>query len=235
MAAGRTRPTPRTLTDPDVRRFLWDGDEISREKADGVLERGSRRLRGTASASGACSKPERTSSSVLWSETIDDGPDVELLYAIRPPLWGRGYATEAARAVLRWLPRNAPPRSMRVGSSQRSVLQRHGEARDAVRRNRRTLWRHALLGDRPRGVPAADNVTARRERTRGRDQALGRAGAGGRAAGRVSEIRASGSDGYGRQTSREAFLVPVEVLEGRLGILPAVVAGAESKSTSQSP
>jgi RimJ/RimL family protein N-acetyltransferase len=29
-------------------------------------------------------------------------PDVEILYAVGPELWRRGYATEAARAVLCW-------------------------------------------------------------------------------------------------------------------------------------
>jgi RimJ/RimL family protein N-acetyltransferase len=34
--------------------------------------------------------------------TVEPGDDVEILYGIAPPLWGRGYATEAARALLAW-------------------------------------------------------------------------------------------------------------------------------------
>ena len=33
---------------------------------------------------------------------VEPGDDVEILYGIDPPLWGRGYATEAARALLAW-------------------------------------------------------------------------------------------------------------------------------------
>lgn len=33
---------------------------------------------------------------------VEPGDDVEILYGIAPPLWGRGYATEAARALLAW-------------------------------------------------------------------------------------------------------------------------------------
>lgn len=33
---------------------------------------------------------------------VEPTPDVEILYGIAPPLWGRGYATEAARALLAW-------------------------------------------------------------------------------------------------------------------------------------
>ena len=33
---------------------------------------------------------------------VEPGDDVEILYGIAPPLWGRGYATEAARALLSW-------------------------------------------------------------------------------------------------------------------------------------
>ena len=33
---------------------------------------------------------------------VEPGADVEILYGIDPPLWGRGYATEAARALLAW-------------------------------------------------------------------------------------------------------------------------------------
>jgi [ribosomal protein S5]-alanine N-acetyltransferase len=33
---------------------------------------------------------------------IGQTPDVEILYAVGPELWRRGYATEAARAVLCW-------------------------------------------------------------------------------------------------------------------------------------
>ncbi len=33
---------------------------------------------------------------------LDGGPEVEILYAIQPSEWGRGFATEIAQAVLRY-------------------------------------------------------------------------------------------------------------------------------------
>ena len=33
---------------------------------------------------------------------LEDGPDMELGYTLARAAWGRGYATEAAGAVLRW-------------------------------------------------------------------------------------------------------------------------------------
>jgi ribosomal-protein-alanine N-acetyltransferase len=35
-------------------------------------------------------------------QVLEDGPDVEVGYTLARAVWGRGYATEAARAVLRW-------------------------------------------------------------------------------------------------------------------------------------
>ena len=35
-------------------------------------------------------------------QVLEAGPDVELGYTLARAAWGRGYATEAARAVLRW-------------------------------------------------------------------------------------------------------------------------------------
>jgi RimJ/RimL family protein N-acetyltransferase len=35
-------------------------------------------------------------------QVLEAGPDIELGYTLRHAAWGRGYATEAARAVLYW-------------------------------------------------------------------------------------------------------------------------------------
>jgi RimJ/RimL family protein N-acetyltransferase len=48
---------------------------------------------------------ERASGRVVGEaglQPLDGGPDVELTYTFARAAWGRGYATEAARAVLRW-------------------------------------------------------------------------------------------------------------------------------------
>ena len=48
---------------------------------------------------------ERASGRVVGEaglQFLEGGPDVELGYTLSHAAWGRGYATEAARAVLRW-------------------------------------------------------------------------------------------------------------------------------------
>ena len=35
-------------------------------------------------------------------QALEGGPDVELTYTLARAVWGRGYATEAARAILVW-------------------------------------------------------------------------------------------------------------------------------------
>jgi RimJ/RimL family protein N-acetyltransferase len=93
----------RQWTDPDVRRYLWDDQVISRERADeyvrGTIEAGARDGRGmwlihdglAASPVGFCGFSPR------------DEPAVgELIYGLVPGAWRRGYATESARAVLEY-------------------------------------------------------------------------------------------------------------------------------------
>jgi [ribosomal protein S5]-alanine N-acetyltransferase len=48
---------------------------------------------------------DRASGRVLGEaglQLLEEGPDVELTYTLARAAWGRGYATEAAQAVLRW-------------------------------------------------------------------------------------------------------------------------------------
>jgi len=88
-------------TDPDVRRFLWDDRVIPLERTHEFVVQSLEaarasglglwmiRLRGEGAIIGFCGL-RRTAHS-----------EVELLYGLTPPCWGRGLATEAARAVLR--------------------------------------------------------------------------------------------------------------------------------------
>jgi len=91
----------RHWTDPDVRRFLWDGRVIDLATVDGVIGRNTAsfaadgfglfalRESGPGALLGACG---------LWRMTPDAEP--ELLYSLAPSAWGRGLVTEAARCVL---------------------------------------------------------------------------------------------------------------------------------------
>ena len=89
----------RHWNDVEVGRYLWDGRPVSRERVREAL--------GESHASFAAAGYG------LWVVTVDDavvgccglrvsrqGDGIELLYALDRPAWGRGYATEAARAVL---------------------------------------------------------------------------------------------------------------------------------------
>jgi ribosomal-protein-alanine N-acetyltransferase len=89
-------------TSPEVRQYLFDGAILSADDVTQVIE-GS--VRGFAE-----------SSSTLWLVKAMDGSrfvgvaglrplddvGVELYYSLAPEAWGRGYATEAARAVMHY-------------------------------------------------------------------------------------------------------------------------------------
>lgn len=88
-------------TEPEVRRYLWDGEVIPRERAVEIL--------------GKSEESFRTHGFGLWSAFIAGEPDlagfaglrvvggteeVEILYGLHPRLWGLGLATEAADALI---------------------------------------------------------------------------------------------------------------------------------------
>lgn len=88
--------------DPYVRRYLWDSRIVGAREVDGILAESD----ASFSAHGVG----------LWSAAERDGRDrepcgfagarpgaggeLELIYGFLPTVWGRGYALEAARAVL---------------------------------------------------------------------------------------------------------------------------------------
>jgi RimJ/RimL family protein N-acetyltransferase len=92
-------------TDPDVRRFLFDDRIVSREEARGFLERSEASFR--SDGYGIWLVHERGQeglagfSGLLWStQGTEAAPN--LIFGIRPALWNRGYAREAAARVLRY-------------------------------------------------------------------------------------------------------------------------------------
>ena len=86
---------------PGVRRFLWDDEIIPRERAAEAVATSRElferhrfglwvvRLQGSPAIQGFAG---------IWP--FRDPPEFELLFGIAEPLWGQGYAVEAARAVL---------------------------------------------------------------------------------------------------------------------------------------
>ena len=91
----------RLWTSPGVRRFLWDDEIISIERAVEAVETSLElfernrfglwavRLKGSSEICGFTG---------IWP--FRDPPEFELLYGVAEPLWGRGYAVEVSQAIL---------------------------------------------------------------------------------------------------------------------------------------
>jgi RimJ/RimL family protein N-acetyltransferase len=87
-------------TDPAVRRFLFDDREISREEAQGFLTRSEDCFR--EEGYGLWLFFERGQASLGGFAGILRAPlgEANLMFGTRPDLWGRGYAFQAASAVV---------------------------------------------------------------------------------------------------------------------------------------
>lgn len=89
-------------TEPQVRRFLWDDVTIRLERAAEVLDKSMASFadRGL----GQWLVFERGADALAGFAglgAMEESGEVELLYGLHPRCWGRGLATEAARALLR--------------------------------------------------------------------------------------------------------------------------------------
>ncbi len=87
--------------DPDVRRYLWDGRTIARDEVVGVVEES---IASFAARRFGLWTIEAGSTPIGFAglRRIPDSDDVELYYGLAPSSWRSGFATEAARAVLRY-------------------------------------------------------------------------------------------------------------------------------------
>jgi ribosomal-protein-alanine N-acetyltransferase len=86
---------------PGVRRFLWDDEVITIERTRIAIET-SQRLFGEHAFGlwgvWPTASPNLIGFCGLWS--FREPPNLELLYGIAESLWGQGYATEVAHAVM---------------------------------------------------------------------------------------------------------------------------------------
>lgn len=87
-------------TDPDVRRYLWDNEAITPDRAREVVEASRRDF--AARQYGLWGVYESLSGAFIGFAGCREWPDggPELMYGLAPAWWGRGLATEAAGAVL---------------------------------------------------------------------------------------------------------------------------------------
>lgn len=94
-------------TEPSVRKYLWDDLIISRSTAVEVVQSSLDNFAESGFGYWAiCLKqaPELIGFCGLryFQEDGVDGKEVEILYGLDPKYWGRGLATEAAKAILRF-------------------------------------------------------------------------------------------------------------------------------------
>ena len=91
----------RLWTDPDVRRFLWDDRVIALAEVDSVLAASAATF--AAEGFGHFALREEEAGPLLGTcglHRYAPGAEPELLYSLAREQWGRGLATEAARAVV---------------------------------------------------------------------------------------------------------------------------------------
>jgi RimJ/RimL family protein N-acetyltransferase len=94
----------RIWTDPDVRRYLWDDKIISRERAGAEVDDSvaSFRANGFGMWVILLSGATEVSGFAGFRRFGSPAAKKELMYGVVPYLWGRGYASEAVRALLRF-------------------------------------------------------------------------------------------------------------------------------------
>ncbi len=93
----------RIWTDPEVRRYLWDGERIPKAKAEAVLAGSNESFESRGFGIwGVVYEESEELVGFCGFRSLDDTPEIELLYGISTPKWGMGLATEAARAAIRY-------------------------------------------------------------------------------------------------------------------------------------
>jgi len=97
----------RLWTGPEMRKYIWDGVAISREEAASIITLSARYFMHERFGLWAM-RPAETAAegdriigfSGFWY--FRDPPGLELIYGLEPAYWGRGLATEAARAMIQY-------------------------------------------------------------------------------------------------------------------------------------
>ncbi|GEM_PF-205542 len=90
------------VSDPEVMRHLPGGQAMSEEQGRAAFQR---RLSGADPQRRHFALVEKASGQVVgWAGLmpLEGTPDVEVYYGLRRDAWGKGYATEAARRLVRW-------------------------------------------------------------------------------------------------------------------------------------
>jgi RimJ/RimL family protein N-acetyltransferase len=91
----------RLFADPDVMRYLPGGERLPRERLDGLVERSHGHWREHGYGVWVvCDGEDGEIRGQCGLRYVDEVDETEILYAYSRSSWGRGLATEAARAAL---------------------------------------------------------------------------------------------------------------------------------------
>ena len=103
ITAGDAERLHELWSSPGVRRFLWDGEVIPMARTLAAIEQ-SQRMFGEQGfglwGMWPTDSPNLSGFGGLWP--FRDPPELELLYGVAEHLWGRGYATEVAQALIEY-------------------------------------------------------------------------------------------------------------------------------------
>ena len=92
------------LTDPEVRRYLWDDQIIPRATAEAMVASSLASFAADGYGYFALELADQSGELIGFCghRRTDDQSQIELLYGIHPRYWGAGLVAEAARQVLRF-------------------------------------------------------------------------------------------------------------------------------------
>jgi ribosomal-protein-alanine N-acetyltransferase len=103
LAAGDVDDIHRLWVHPDVRKYLWDDEAISREQAASVVEESNALFREKGFGLwGAYAREDSPLIGFCGYWFFHDPPQLQLLYGVAPAHWGKGFATELAKAMIRY-------------------------------------------------------------------------------------------------------------------------------------
>ena len=87
-------------TEPGVRRYLWDDRVIDLATVDGVIEKSAASFAAEGFGLFALREPVRPALIGVAGIHRMLPTEPELIYSLAPAVWGRGFASEASRAVI---------------------------------------------------------------------------------------------------------------------------------------
>jgi len=130
--------------EPDVLRYLCDGERVPRERIEEIVDASGELFRDQALGLWCIETQAATELigfAAFWY--FHEPPVLELMYGLKSAAWGHGYATEAARALLRYGFEHLGMETIRTSTDVPNVASVRVMERAGFRFDRRTedgLW-----------------------------------------------------------------------------------------------